>query len=95
MMLLVLKYKFNLGIIFSYSLIGVHIITKSILEIFFFKLVNILQEIFNFFILEIFFFDFSYTNIFFDNFLFDTALKTEEPIKPHPIINNLLNIFNN
>ena len=46
-----------------------------------------------FFILEIFFFDFSNTKIFFYSFLACIALNIDEPIRPHPIINTFLNIF--
>ena len=45
--------------------------------------------------LEIFLFDFSYINIFFDSFLLEAALNIDDPNKPQPMINNLLNIFKN
>ena len=72
---------------------GVHIITKSqsniLLFIFF---INVKLDLI-FFILEIFNFDFSNIKIFFDNYMLIIDRNMDEPIKPQPIINTLLNIF--
>ena len=67
-------------------------ITKSTSEILLSIFLIILQLIFIFLIFKIFFFDFSNTIIFFDNFLKLIARKIEDPINPQPIIKTELNI---
>ena len=88
-----LIYLFSIGIIFLYSLMGVLNIAKSTSDIFLSSLSRMIIFELILLICFLYFFDFSKTSICLEIFLFIDALKREDPINPHPIINNFLNIF--